>query len=104
MSVEIVKEFFPHLSDDDAFGLLIDRTGWPIFFNTNNHEKEMRQSLARFKAILDAGEMPCDTCNEVAVVVRKHDASCKRCFRFGGGRNFLLHRLKTILTRRKKRV
>jgi len=104
MSVEIVKEFFPALSDDEAFNILVNRTGWPAFFETDDHEREIRQSLRKFKALLDADETPCDTCNEAAVVVRKHDASCKRCFRFGGGRNFLLHRLKTILTRRKKRV
>jgi len=104
MPIEIVKEFFPDLSDDEALNILLNRTGYPIFFETDNHEKEIRESLGRFKAILDAGETPCDTCNKVAVIVRKHNASCKPCFRFGGGQNFLLHRLITLLTRRKKRV
>jgi len=104
MPIEIVKEFFPELSDDDALNLLLNRTGYPIFFETNDHEKEMRQSLTKFKALLDAGETPCDTCNERAVIISKHQRDCRSCFFIGGGRNFLLHRLITLLTRRKKRV
>ena len=105
--LDIVKEFFPNINDDEAHDILMNRTGWPIFFHSNDHKMEIRQSLAAFKSVLDSGKLPCETCNSPAVIHDDVSTSCKRCFLATGGKDFLFHRIKSkfyALTRRKDRV
>jgi hypothetical protein len=103
-ALAIVNEIFPGLSDEDADDLLWSRTGWPVFFKTHQEASEIRDSLRRFKRTIDAGKVPCDDCDKVAAIIQKYGASCKTCYLIGGGQYFWWHRLKTILTWRKKLV
>jgi hypothetical protein len=105
--LEIVKEFFPGINDEEAESILMNRTGWPVFFRTDDHKTEIRESLAKLKAIIDAGKIPCETCNNPAVIHDDVSTSCKRCFKTLGGKDYWFHRIKSkfyALTRRKNKV
>ncbi len=46
--VDIVREYFPSASDDDAGWLLWNVTGWPCFWD-GDPEQVMRRQLQAFK-------------------------------------------------------
>ena len=75
--IELVKEYFPDVSDDVANDILWGRTGFPSFF-VGDAEQHFRRQLGEFYAALwkHPDKRLCDFCNEPAL---KDDWNCKHC-------------------------
>lgn len=67
--IEIVKEIFPDISDQEADYILWSKTGFPSFFSGEETiEEQIRKQLLEYKVIVDSGEPCCELCNSVATV------------------------------------
>lgn len=50
---EIVREYFPDASDEEAKCILWSRTGYPCFWTQDDVEAELREQLQAFKDSLN---------------------------------------------------
>lgn len=63
--LDLVREFFPKSTDEEASELLWSRTGYPSFFH-GNPVKCIRKSLRAYKRLIQLGKKPCDFCDKPA--------------------------------------
>ncbi len=62
---DIVREFFPDATDDDAGYILWNHTGYPCFWGQGGRKTvagSMRYSLRKFKKACDMGKVLCEIC------------------------------------------
>jgi hypothetical protein len=95
-AIQIVKEFFPSISDEDADNILWNRTGWPAFFQ-KDEETSLKESLCVLKDTIAKGHKPCEYCSKPAKVIKPFCIVCKECFMAMDTGNYWWCRLKTIL-------
>lgn len=80
--IEIVRQFFPEASDEEAERLLWERTGWPAFWPKRYPAEPTahvltRQVAAFYGALwIHSGRPLCDHCNRPAT---RDDGLCRRC-------------------------
>jgi hypothetical protein len=82
-AIDVVRQVFPKVSDDEAGYLLWNRTAYP-FTNNLNH---IRRSLVGYKRNCDRGLPSCDHCNRVATKAYNKSGSglphlCRKCHAF----------------------
>lgn len=75
--LELVREFFPDISDDDAGDILWNRTGYPCFWE-GDPVTHFRKQIAEFKVNCDAGMNTCEFCSN-AIPSDSEDWLCETC-------------------------
>lgn len=76
--IDAVRRVFPRASDDEAWGMLWSHTGWPGFFHTDDHGREIVKSLRKLKETLNKERSPCDFCNGPAMRKGTLCVDCER--------------------------
>ena len=75
--IELVRQYFPNVSEEMADHILWNRTGFPSFFpGGENPEKYFGNQLAEYKKLVDAGKPVCDLCNSEAIIKKL----CQNCY------------------------
>ena len=77
-AIEIAREYFPDVCDDDLDGIIWSYTGFPGFWNIpkdgNTPEECLRYQLKRLKLARDTGRWLCETCGSFYV-----EGKCNKC-------------------------
>ena len=76
--IELVKEYFPEATDDEADSILWSRTGFPSFFREDGSvEDNLRKQLSKYKTLVESGVDVCEMCNSEDV----KEGLCMGCFK-----------------------
>lgn len=77
--LEVVREYFPEVSPEDADTILWSRTGFPAFWNGDDPETCLREQLKAYADAVGQGKDICYGCGKMFTPSAEGDDFCGAC-------------------------